>query len=58
MNPRYLQESLGYKIGSLMNKISRGGELKVLYDLVKWKNLVFEYFTKRPNCERRLEVTL
>ena len=41
-----------------MDKISREGELKVLYDLVKWKNLVFEYFTRRPNCERRLEVTL
>jgi len=58
MNPRYLQESLGYKIGPLIDKISRGGELKVLCNLVKWKNLVFEYFTRRPNCKRRLEVTL
>jgi len=41
-----------------MRERSRGGGLKALCDLEKWKTSVFEYSARRPNLERRLEVTL
>jgi len=41
-----------------MRERSRGGGLKALCNLEKWKTSVFEYSARRPNLERRLEVTL
>jgi len=58
MKPRYLQISLGYKIRLLIGEKSRGGGLKALCNLEKWKTSVFKCSARRPNLERRLEVTL
>ena len=58
MKPRYLQIFLGYKIGLLIGERFREGGLKALYNLEKWKTSVFECSARRPNLERRLEVTL
>jgi len=58
MKPRYLQVSFGMSEGLPIADRSRGGGLKMPWDLEKWKTSVFECSTRRPNLERSLEATL
>ena len=53
MNPKYHQVVLGQKMGPPnIVRSSREG-LKELYNLEKWKTLVFPYFMIRPNFSRK-----
>ena len=58
MNPKYFQVSLGCKNRPPIGDKSRGGGLKGLWDLLKWKTSVFECSMTRPKLSSNLERTL
>jgi len=58
MNPRYFHELLGQRIGPSIDERSRGGELNVPWDLLKWNVSVFKYSMLSPNLMRSLDNTL
>ena len=58
MNPRYFHELLGHKMDPPSGERSRGGGLKVPWDLLKWKISVLECSTTRPNFSSKLVNTL
>ena len=49
---------MGHRIELPIEDMSSGGRLNKPCNLVKWKTLVFEYSTIRPNFKRRFETTL
>ena len=55
MNPRYLHEFFGHRIGLSRGDKSREGGLKRPFDLEKWKTLVFSYSNLKPNLSKREE---
>ena len=58
MNPRYFPESLEWRMGPLVWLRLRGGRLKILYNLEKWKISVFPYSITRPNCSKSEKIIL